>query len=76
MKDKLQEEARAKYGLTPEQIVEAEKQLDELTASMKRTGSGAFDGEGPADAAPSLGEPSAFFFASLPLSSYADLGLL
>jgi len=40
MKDKLQEEARATYGLTPEQIVEAEEQLEELAATMKSTGSG------------------------------------
>lgn len=34
MKEKLQEEARAKYGLTPEQIREAEEQLEEIAAAM------------------------------------------
>ena len=35
VKDKMQEEARANYGLTPEQIKEAEEQVDELIAAAQ-----------------------------------------
>ncbi len=48
MKDEWQAEARAKYGLSAEQLAEVEAQLEDLVASVDRSkGSGLASGHVP-----------------------------
>lgn len=48
MKDEWQAEAKARYGLLPEQLAEVEAQLEELVASVDRSkGNGLASGHVP-----------------------------
>ena len=48
MKDEWQAEAKARYGLSPDQLAEVEAQLEELVASVDRSkGSGLASGHVP-----------------------------